>query len=369
MSDITTFPFDPRRTLWSAGFIMPSIAPLIWATSYLDAPSLWLALVPLITLFITAPIIDHMIGQDHRNVSIDVLLDLENDPYYRRLLYLVIIAYAVSVGFTVSLATSGYFTPMETAFFTIGMGFIHSPLVLVGHELGHAVRSKRDQWMARISLSLLAYGHFTNEHNTGHHVKVATPEDPASARFCESVYRFALREIPGVLLGSIAAEKARLSRRGHNWFSPRNTLLQSWLITALIAGSLWTFFGWLGLAVYLVHCAVVWFSITMANYTAHYGILRRMIDGKREKCRPEHSWNSNFFFSNILFFNLQRHSDHHTNAQKPFQTLADVGDTPELPSGYPGLYFLMLIPPLWFAVINPILLEFVDHDTSRLNTG
>lgn len=368
MSLISTHSVDPRRALWPVGLTMPLIVPMSLLALGLGAPAWAIAVAPLVLLFGVCTAIDHIFGRDHRNISLEVLMELEGDPYYRRLLFIVTGLFALSIILACGLAASGLFGPGQLIVFGIGLGLIHAPLVLVGHELGHA-KSKRDRRVAQIALGLIGYGHFSIEHNTGHHVHVATPRDPASARYGESIYRFALREIPGVFLGALRAERARLARKGLPFWHWRNAIAQSWAVTAAMALGLTLAFGPVALGVYVLICASVWFTITMANYTAHYGIARRMIDGKREPCRPEHSWNSSFFFSNLLFFNLQRHSDHHTNAQKPFQTLADVDGAPELPSGYPGVFALMLVPPLWFAVIHPMLLKAVDGDESRLNTG
>jgi len=347
---------------------MPMVVPVCLAALALGAPTWAVAITPLILLFGVCTALDHVFGRDHRNVSLEIVMELEEDPYYRRLLFIVTGLFAVSLLLACWVVASGVFGPVQIVVFGLGLGLIHAPLVLIGHELGHA-KSLRDRRVARVALGLIGYGHFSIEHNSGHHVHVATVRDPASARYGESIYRFALREIPGVLVNALVAERARLARKGFGFWHWRNTILQSWLVTAAMATAVVLAFGSVALAFYVLLCASVWFTITMANYTAHYGLARRMIDGKREPCRPEHSWNSSFFFSNILFFNLQRHSDHHTNAQKPFQTLADVDGAPELPSGYPGVFALMLVPPLWYAIIHPILWDAIEGDETRLNTG
>ena len=368
MQHITYHAVDPRRMLWPAGLAMPMVVPLCLGALGLGAPTWAVAVTPLVLLFGLCTALDHVFGRDHRNVSLEIVLGLEADPYYRRLLFIVTALFALSLFLACGIVASGVLGVGQMVVFGIGLGVIHAPLVLIGHELGHA-RSRRDQRIARIALGLIGYGHFSIEHNSGHHVHVATVRDPASARYGESIYRFALREMPGVLKGALRAESARLARKGYGFWHWRNTILQSWLVTALFSSVIGVALGPVAMAFHALICASVWFTISMANYTAHYGLARRLINGKREPCRPEHSWNSSFFFSNLLFFNLQRHSDHHTNAQKPFQTLADVEGAPELPSGYPGVFALMLVPPLWYAVIHPILILAIDGDEERLNTG
>ncbi len=368
MSRITISRSDPRRAFWPVGFLAPALAPLLLLLHLLGVHPWVLAALPVLLLFGVAPIADHLIGRDYRNIAPEVAQELARDPYYRRFMHCIVPSYALGILAACALVTRADFSLVQGVIFTVGIGFVHSLIVLVAHELGHA-RSARDRSMARFALSLIAYGHFGIEHNVNHHLKVATPEDPASSRYNESIYRFALREMPGVLRGAIEVEGKRLARRGLGWWNPGNELLRSWGVTLLIAAGLVALFGPEVLAFFVLHSLVTWFSITMANYTAHYGLLRRVVDGKREPCRPEHSWSSGFLFSNLLFFNLQRHSDHHANARRPFQTLAYMDDTPELPAGIPGLFCMMLLPPLWFRVMNPRLLAAVGHDQARINHG
>lgn len=150
---------------------MPSIAPLSWIALSLGASPWLIAAAPLVLLFCCVTAMYHLIGRDHRNVSGDVLHDLENDPYYRRMMFGVTAGFVIATYFACAMAVSGAFNLPQVIVSCMGLGCIHAPLVLIGHELGHAVRSKRDLRVA----PLVGYGHFTIEHNSGHHIKVATP--------------------------------------------------------------------------------------------------------------------------------------------------------------------------------------------------
>ncbi|MDR5662823.1 fatty acid desaturase, partial [Burkholderia cenocepacia] len=89
------------------------------------------------------------------------------------------------------------------------------------HELGHKT-DRFERWLAKITLAPVAYGHFYVEHNRGHHVRVATAEDPASARYGESFWAFLPRTVTGSIRSAWRLEKARLERLGQSPWTWRN---------------------------------------------------------------------------------------------------------------------------------------------------
>jgi alkane 1-monooxygenase len=120
---------------------------------------------------------------------------------------------------------------------------------------------------------------------------------------------------------------------------------------------------------YLLIQAVLGFSLLeVVNYLEHYGLLRqRREDGRYERTRAEHSWNSNNTASNVLLYHLQRHSDHHANPVRRYQALRHVEDAPQLPTGYAGMIVTAVIPPLWRRVMDHRVLEHYEGDVSRTN--
>jgi alkane 1-monooxygenase len=239
--------------------------------------------------------------------------------------------------------------------------------VNIGHELGHKKESA-DRLAARLVLAVPFYGHFTIEHNAGHHAQVATPEDSASARMGESIYRFALREAPGGVRRAWELEARRLQRRGFSLWSWRNQILQSYAVSVLLYGGLIAVFGPVIIPFLLIQAAWAWWQLTSANYIEHYGLLReKRPDGRYERCQPKHSWNANHLASNLVLFHLERHSDHHANAARRYQSLRHYEDVPQLPSGYFGMFLLAYVPPLWYRVMDPRLLALVDGDLERVN--
>nr|BFE73976.1 hypothetical protein GCM10020092_072770 [Actinoplanes digitatis] len=93
------------------------------------------------------------------------------------------------------------------------------------------------------------YGHFFVEHNRGHHVRVATPEDPASSRLGESYYRFWPRTVLGSLRSAWRLETARHRLRGRTPWSVRNEILHAWAMTVALFAVLTLGFGPGGAAV------------------------------------------------------------------------------------------------------------------------
>jgi alkane 1-monooxygenase len=184
----------------------------------------------------------------------------------------------------------------------------------------------------------------------------------------ESIYRFALREIPGGVVRAWSLERRRLERRGSGAWSWRNHILQSYAVSVVLYGALLWTFGLAVLPFLLIQLAWSWWQLTSANYVEHYGLLRRKLpDGRYERCQPQHSWNANHLASNLVLFHLERHSDHHAHAARRYQSLRHYEDVPQLPSGYFGMFLLAYVPPLWFRVMDPRVLALVDGDLDRVN--
>ncbi len=359
---------DKKRYLWILSVLAP-IIPGICAVLLLAGGSLFWALAPLLYYYLFMPLLDMIVGEDPTNPPEEIVEELSNDGYYRFLLHLSIpvfyftfLAAAIAVG-TLDLPIWAFIT------LTLSAGIASGSALTVGHELGHK-QNALDQLGAKIITSLTGYAHFCIEHNKGHHVMVSTPEDPTSARWNETLYKFALRELPATATIAWDLERKRLERKGFSFWHWRNDLLQGYAIAFAFAFVLIALLGWIMIPFLLLHHSFGWFQLTMANYVEHYGLLREKKDnGRYVPCEPIHSWNTNHIVSNLLLFHLQRHSDHHANPMRPYQALRNFDELPRLPSGYPGTFVLALFPPIWFKVMNPKVLEWTDGDMERINTG
>ena len=357
---------DTRRYGWMIATVFP-LLPLLSIALLMLSGRQWTMWIPLLSIYTLVPLLDFWLGEDERNPPEQIVPQLEDDRYYRYLTFAAVPMYFIT------LITGAWFMGSHDvgwsgfAALVLTTGLVNGMAINTGHELGHK-KTALEKNLAKIVLAVPVYPHFNSEHNAGHHVQVATPEDSASSRFGESIYRFARREIPGGIRRGWRLEKQRLARLGAQPWSFDNNILQSLAMSVVLYGLLAAYFGWFALAFLLLQAPVAWFQLTGANYVEHYGLLREKLpDGKYVACQPKHSWNANHVASNILLFHLERHSDHHYHASRRYQALRHFDDAPQLPSGYFGMFLLAYVPFLWRKVIDPKTLALVDGDLGKLN--
>ena len=357
---------DGKRYAWLLGLFVPTMPFLAWGLVEATGLSVFWFLGPLV-VFGVFPLIDLVIGKDATNPPDSVIKWLEQDRYYRWCTYLYLpIQYAGRV-FACWLWSSGDLSVLASVGLALTVAMVSGIAINTAHELGHK-RASLERWLSKVALAQSGYGHFFIEHNRGHHVRVATPEDPASSRLGESFYAFLPRTVLGSLRSSWSLEKQRLSRLEKSPWTWRNDILNAWAMTVVLFGVLVAVFGPVVLPYLAIQAIGGFCLLEVVNYLEHYGLLRqKREDGRYEYARAEHSWNSNNVASNVLLYHLQRHSDHHANPLRRYQALRHVGEAPQLPTGYAGMILLAAVPPLWRRVMDARLLEHYGGDTSRAN--
>lgn len=356
---------DPKRYLWLLGPVIPLVGAAV-LLGYWQTQQSWMLWFAVALVHVILPVLDWLFGEDASNPPESALQALENDRYYSWVLYAYVpIQIAVTIGGAVMVALLDM-TWYDILGLAISVGVINGVAINTAHELGHK-KDKLDRWLARISLAPTFYGHFYVEHNRGHHKNVATPEDPATSRFGESFWAFWPRTVLGSVVSAWHLEAERLKRFNKGVWSTDNENLQSWAMSAVLLGGLLLTFGVVVLP-YLVIQAIYGFSLLeVVNYLEHYGLLRRKnADGRYERCQPEHSWNSNHTVTNLFLYHLQRHSDHHANPTRKYQSLRHFEDSPQLPSGYAGMITLAYLSPLWYAVMNKRVIRHYKGDMERI---
>jgi alkane 1-monooxygenase len=357
---------DPKRYLWLLGLVVPTLPFMTFGLVRLTgAGALWF--FGPVLVFVIFPLAYLAVGLDPANPPDDAIKRLEADRYYRWCTYAFLPIQYAGLVYSCWLWSSGELSVVESIGLALTMAMVSGIAINTAHELGHK-RARLERRLSKVALASSGYGHFFIEHNRGHHVRVATPEDPASARLGESFYAFLPRTVSGSLRSAWELERVRLGRLGLGMWTPRNDILNAWAMTLVLYGALIAAFGPTVLP-YLLAQAVLGFSmLEVVNYLEHYGLLRqRREDGRYERTRPEHSWNSNSVASNVLLYHLQRHSDHHANPLRRYQALRHVDAAPQLPTGYAGMIVLAAIPPLWRRVMDHRVLTHYEGEATRAN--
>ena len=331
------------------------VSPLIiyigaWHSFNVTGWQIWL---PLIWAWIFIPLIELLLKPSPVNMSAAEEELAKKDRTYDILLYLIVmLQYLLLVRFLIVMSSEGM-----TLNDSIGriwvMGLLCGTFgINVGHELGHRV-NKLEQTLAKALLLTSLYMHFFTEHNKGHHKRVATPEDPSSARYGETIYAFYFRTIFFSYLSAWHIANEEMRKKGKSIFSFHNEMLQFHIIQAILLTTIILIFGWL-VTVYFIAAALIGILLLeTVNYIEHYGLQRKAIgDGKYERAMPEHSWNSDHIIGRLMLFELSRHSDHHYMASRKYQVLRHHDNSPQMPTGYPGMMILSLFPPIWFYIMN-----------------
>lgn len=308
--------------------------------------------LPLAIVFGFIPSVDYFF-KDPNNPTSESIPSLLGDHFFKWVTILYVPLQLMITAICLYWVSQSDLRWYEWLGFALSLGVVTGGLgITVAHELMHK-NSKLQHGLSKLLLINVCYGHFFIEHIRGHHVHVATPRDPATARFGESFYQFYPRTVIGSFKSAWKIEVNRLLRKNRSLWSFSNQFW--WIIWAPVGvmGIIYTLLG-LSATLFFVVQAVIGFSLLeVVNYVEHYGLLRdKKEDGSYERVSPKHSWNSNHRLTNSLLFHLQRHSDHHTYPGRPYQVLRHLEESPQLPSGYAGMICIALIPPLWFKIMN-----------------
>ncbi|HKG02609.1 MAG TPA: alkane 1-monooxygenase [Conexibacter sp.] len=357
---------DGKRYAWLLGLIVPSLPFIAWFWVELTGLGVFWWFGPILVFGIFS-ILDVIVGMDAENPPDSIIKWLEQDRYYRWCTYAFIPVQYAGLVFACWLWSHGDLSTVDKIGLAFTMAMVSGIAINTAHELGHK-RASMERWLSKVALAQSGYGHFFIEHNRGHHVRVATPDDPASSRLGESFWAFLPRTLAGSLRSSWELERERLGRSGRSVWTYENDILNAWAMTLGLYVVLIAVFGWVVLPYLLIQSFVGASLLEVVNYLEHYGLLRqKREDGRFERTAPEHSWNSNNVASNVLLYHLQRHSDHHANPTRRYQALRHMDGAPQLPTGYAGMIVLALFPPVWRRVMDRRLLEHYGGDVERAN--
>ena len=227
------------------------------------------------------------------------------------------------------------------------------------HELTHRKKNKFDMFVGNWMLAFTWDCTFAIEHVYGHHKNVCLPEDPASAKRGENIYLFILRAIFKEHLVGWEIETNRLRKNGLNPLSIQSRMLMGYFRSFFLTAMAFVIAGLSGMIFFLLIAMLGKSLLEAINYIEHYGLVRV----KGAPIRMSHSWNSNHALSSLYLCNVTRHSDHHRASNLKFWELNPCDDNaPELPYGYLGMLYLLLITP--FIYHRVMAKKLIDWDTN-----
>lgn len=307
----------------------------------------------LIFAFVIIPVLELFLPASAENLDKVEEAMVKNDRIYDYMVYAIVPIQYILVFLTMYIISTNTLVWYEYVGYISALGLACGVFgINVAHELGHR-NKKYEQIFSKMLLLTSLYMHFFIEHNRGHHKNVSTTDDPASARRGEMLYTFWFRSVIGSYMSAWHLENDRLKKLGKNIFSFENEMLRYHIIQPLFVAAIGIIFGWVAMLCFIASAIFGFLLLETVNYIEHYGLSRRKLDnGAWEKTMPTHSWNSNHPIGRILLFELSRHSDHHYIANRPYQILRHFDESPQMPTGYPGMMALSFFPPLWFAVMH-----------------
>ncbi len=324
----------------------------------------WPALLIVAFYFGFVPLFDYVSGDWTPDLEV-----ADSNRFFKGLLYVqALFQFLMSVA-AIALACSGLLPLWGSALCVLSIAFLNGQCPLIAHEFGHKL-GRVNRMVSNFVCAIVGMGYFMPQHVRGHHIQVATPEDSASAKFGVSSYVFILKCWPAQIRGGFTREAERLKMRGSRVVSFENDVIVSYGITLIVAAVLVGWLGWQALPWIVLHHFIGWFSLMLNDYIQHYGLMRAMLpNGRREPASPAHSWNTDTPLSNLLLYNVQRHSHHHAQPMLPYQALRNMPTSPRLPTGYFGMMVIALLPPLWFRLMDHRVVAAAGGRSDRVNVA
>ena len=317
----------------------------------------WWILGPFAFLFVNS--FDAASGRDERN------MDPNRDPegglfWYKLSAWIWAAAWPGTLAFVLwQIFASGHLATWEAALVVAGMAANVTSVFTVGHEFIH----RRAVWERRVGEFLLAsvsYPLYATEHVYIHHSLVCTPGDPESVPRGVSFWQFLSKNLPRSVMSCWRFERQRLARRRLPVWHYTNAFWRYAMETAAWYTLGWWLGGVWGILIFAVLGSSVVFQIRVSDYVQHYGLRRvRMPGGRFERVQRHHTWSAAYRLSNWLFYNGQRHPDHHAASNRRYPLLQHCGDdlSPQLPATYGVMNGLALFPRRWFETMDPLLDE------------
>ena len=234
----------------------------------------------------------------------------------------------------------------------LGMGIFFGAInTLIGHELIHRTWNPVAMFFGRGLFALAGGLQFETEHVHGHHITLGQPHDASLSLRGENYYDFLLSAPFKQFFCAWEVEKERLAKYNRSEYWLGNKVLRSFSRWLVMIALVFLLAGVPGLAVYAVACFVGKMVYECVGYQFHHGPV--CVVGEPDGDR--HSWNCNRLMTQIVLFNVSKHSEHHKFPNRPFHELSKVksDEVPVLKTGCLTNSLLCFIPPLHRLIIAP----------------
>lgn len=339
-------------------YLLVFTIPIVTAISFTSTG--WLTFLPLIYVFGIVPLSEFFFKPNASNFDKEQEETEKNNKLYTYILYLTLPVQIIFLAWFLIVIQNENLLSLDAIGKISAMGIMCGVIgINVGHELGHR-NNRFDEFLGEVLLLTSLNTHFLPYHNAGHHLNVATPNDAATARKNEIIYFFWVRSHFQSYYQAWELENKRLKLLNKSWFHYQNRMIIYTIFNIVLLTTIYFLLGFNALIAFLAVAIMGILLLETVNYIEHYGLLRtKNKHGRYERVKRTHSWNSNHIIGKLVLFNLSRHSDHHYNGSKHYQILKSLPESPQMPTGYPGMMLLALFPPLWFSVMNKKLKELV----------
>ena len=332
-------------------YILPFI---LFAGAWLSYHSVGIACwASILFSFLFIPFAELFLPANEQNLSDEDEIAAKNNPFYDLVLYVAFALHLVCLFYFLNSVAEADISTLDRMGRIVTAGLLAGIFgINLAHELGHRSNTV-EQGMSKILLSTSLYMHFFIEHNRGHHTHVSTPDDPSTAKYRQSIFAFFFQTIPSTYMSAWRINAKILKNQQVGFWSIQNEMLFFHLFQAGLMLGIYGIWGLTTLGYFLISAMIGILLLEAVNYIEHYGLIRPLNANNRYgRVQPEHSWNSNHLLGRVLLFELSRHSDHHYLASRKYQILRHHAGAPQMPTGYPGMLILALIPPVYFAVMD-----------------
>ena len=280
--------------------------------------------------FVFIPALEMILKESNEEMSDQVKKNRSMDIFFDILLYL-----------NIPLVFSIFFLSLNMMFYSTSLveivGIIASTSIMmatnginVAHELGHR-KSFFSRTCSKLLLMPSQYMHFYIEHNFGHHVNVGTEEDPATAKYKQSLYSFWITSVIGQYISAWKLQLKLLKISKHKFFSIKNDMMFYVIFQLLFIYVIYFNYGMTVMIYSLVISVISFLFLETINYIEHYGLSRKKDEnGRYERVKTVHSWNSNHVVGRLVLYELTRHSDHHFISSKKYQVLESIYESPHI---------------------------------------